>query len=153
MIHHFKTVTLGAFIVTLATFNAACDEAPEYGDIERDGHEAPEAAKKVEVPPAPCTAGVDPVDGVSPWIVCSASPSSAWISANSEGTYHARDICQSFGYKGVDKFGGTFGSVCGYDEIDASCTNPGSMFFDGAGLDSGTKKDPTLSFTVHWTCK
>ncbi len=104
--------------------------------------------------PEPCTQGTDPGTG-APWIICTASSNTAWISANNSGQYHPVLICQNLGYNTVGQWGGTFGSVCGYNQ-NSSCQNPGSMTFsntwNGTGNCGSDNFGPIICNTVHWTC-
>ena len=103
-------------------------------------------------PPAACTTGNDPVTS-SPWIVCQANQTSAWISANNGGTYHALTICKSLGYNGpITQFGGTCGNVCGYCQGATSCTSHGSETFDGSGNQGSDANGIILATTVTWLC-
>ncbi len=74
------------------------------------------------------------------YIVCRADTQSAWVSANTGGTYDASGVCNTLGYAGADAFGGTCGDVCGYcgDNVET---------YDGAG-GSLTR----LGYTVNWRC-
>ncbi|PRP90672.1 hypothetical protein ENSA5_62910 [Enhygromyxa salina] len=84
-----------------------------------------------------------------PWVICSIDQNSAWVAANTGGTYQADEICNFLGFNTLSNWGGTCGDVCGYCEGGASsCQNPGSMNFDGGG----DGNFPQLSFTVHWLC-
>jgi hypothetical protein len=80
-------------------------------------------------------------------VVCAADSNTAWISANTGGTYNALAICQSFGYNTVSAKGGTCGNVCGYCQSTTSCNSPGNRNFDNGG-----GAVTSLSFTVHWEC-
>ena len=86
--------------------------------------------------------GTDSSYESSDWVVCRADQQTAWVSADSGGEYDAVAVCQQLGYGGVDAWGGTCGSVCGY------CGEQGNEHFDGAG---GNSPD-YLSRTVHWRC-
>lgn len=93
-------------------------------------------------PPAVGTSGTAGRVSGDSWTVCRADTSTAWIAANSGGSYNAVEACQSVGYTSVTRWGGTCGTVCGY------CGTPGSETYDGSGA-----TDPTLiRFTVHWEC-
>jgi cysteine-rich repeat protein len=87
------------------------------------------------------------LNGGDPWVICSADGDTAWISANTGGTYQADLICEMLGYSFVADQGGTCGNVCGYCEGNTSCMNLGNMNFDGGGGNPSN-----LSFTVHWLC-
>ncbi|HBU49550.1 MAG TPA: hypothetical protein DEB46_14685 [Myxococcales bacterium] len=76
------------------------------------------------------------------WRVCRADANSAWIAANSRGTYDAHRACQSVGYARASSRGGTCGTVCGY------CGNIGREHYDGGGGDLSR-----LRLTVHWRCE
>jgi hypothetical protein len=104
-------------------------------------------------PPSTCVTGNDPETN-SPWVVCSADCGQAWISANTSGRYHARQICQDLGYQQVGQIGGTCGNVCGYCEggTTTSCMQPGKKNFDNAGNSGSDEFGPILSLTVQWTC-
>ena len=103
-----------------------------------------------------CDKGNDTGTG-SRYVVCEADPSQAWISADSNGTYHAELICQQLGYRTVSIWSGTCGNVCGYCQGATSCDNPGagpehesrpwSAF--NAGSDT---LGPMIAFTVQWRC-
>lgn len=91
-------------------------------------------------PPAGFTGTVGRISGDG-WKVCRADASTAWVAANSGGTYNAVETCQYLGYTGVNAQGGTCGTVCGY------CGTAGAETYDGGG------GSPTsMSFTVHWRC-
>lgn len=102
-----------------------------------------------------CEEGTDPETG-SPWVVCTADATTAWLSANSSGYYHAEQICQILGYSGVDRWGGTYGSVCGFGESETSCQSPGTEFFN-AGSDppnncGSDEYGGILCTSVQWEC-
>jgi hypothetical protein len=78
-----------------------------------------------------------------PWKVCRADNSTAWIAGMQYAIFDAVAICQKLGYTGVDKYGGTCGTVCGY------CGNNNETY-DGAGASCGFP--PKLCYTVHWRC-
>lgn len=104
-------------------------------------------------PPAQCLAGNSPTTS-SPYVVCSADSTSAWISANNDGTYYPLAICQALGYATVTAYGGTCGNVCGYCEGSTSCSSHGSETFDGSGAPSlaSLNSGGGLAYTVHWKC-
>lgn len=106
--------------------------------------------KKIVLPNA-CDGGKDPQTG-SPYVVCTASPSEAWLSANTGGTYHATEICQLLGYSKLGSFGGTCGTVCGYCDGNHSCNNLGTKKFDGSGNAGTDAYGQKLSNTVTWQC-
>jgi len=95
-----------------------------------------------DFPPQVGQQGQDGVAEGDPWIVCRADVNSAWVAANDGGTYDAVAACQALGYVGVDAWGGTCGTVCGY------CGEAGNETYDGAGGNS----PESLSQTVHWRC-
>jgi cysteine-rich repeat protein len=109
-----------------------------------------------EVPDV-CQQGNDPFTG-APWVVCSADATSAWISANNQGTYHPVTICQSLGYNTVGSWGGTCGDVCGYCQGGVtSCAATGNANFDfgawaGVGNCGNDGNGETICITVMWTC-
>jgi hypothetical protein len=103
-------------------------------------------------PQPACLQGVDPVDKVSKWITCQSDCNTAWVAANTGGTYHAGQICNGLGYSKVGMYGGTCGNVCGYCQQGVSCMNLGMMKFDGGGHQGDDMYGPILSFTVHWQC-
>jgi hypothetical protein len=102
-------------------------------------------------PPAACTAGFDTETG-SNWVVCTADCSKAWISANTGGTYHATQVCNTLGYGTLAAYGGTCGNVCGYCQAATTCSAPGTEKFDNAGNDGTDQYGQKLSFTVTWQC-
>lgn len=77
----------------------------------------------------------------SNWRVCRADSSTAWLAANTTGTYNAVTACNSIGYSTVDSQGGTCGTVCGY------CGTIGREYYDGGGGST-----TSLRYTVHWRC-
>jgi cysteine-rich repeat protein len=83
----------------------------------------------------------------NPWVICAISQNSAWVSANTGGTYNAVQICNHIGFANVAQYGGTCGNVCGYCQGATSCQAPGAMTFDMGGGPL-----PNLSTTVHWRC-
>jgi cysteine-rich repeat protein len=83
----------------------------------------------------------------NPWVICSYDGNTAWVAANTGGTYNATAICQMLGYNGVIDQGGTCGSVCGYCQQGTSCMNLGNMNFDGGGGNPAM-----MTNTVHWLC-
>jgi cysteine-rich repeat protein len=101
--------------------------------------------------PNVCDGGNDVGTGAA-WVVCAADADSAWISANTGGSYHHVLICQSLGYNGVGQIGGTCGNVCGYCEGPTSCAATGSQYFDGGGACGSDGLGELLCFTVMWTC-
>lgn len=105
-------------------------------------------------PPLPeaCDTGNDPRTS-DPWVVCAADANTAWISANSIGTYHAQAICTSLGYATVSQYGGTCGNVCGDCQAATSCTAPGNRTFDGQGNIGSDDLGILLSLTVMWECQ
>lgn len=92
--------------------------------------------------PAVGTTGTTGVISGAPWIVCRADSQTAWVAANNAGEYDGVAACQSLGYSGVNAWGGTCGTVCGY------CGQLGNEHYDGAGASSPTY----IRFTVHWRC-
>jgi hypothetical protein len=107
------------------------------------------------VPVEACNTGVDE-NTSSPWVVCEIKEESAWVSADSSGTYSADQICQSIGFSGMDRFGTTGGSVCGwYQGLTSSCNNTGSRVYNNNGLHDDTPGDRVLglALSVHWTCE
>jgi len=84
--------------------------------------------------------GVDTTYGAYDWVVCRADSDSAWISADSSGTYSPINVCEELGYTGVNAVGGTCGTVCGYCGQDIE-------HYDGAG---GSAEH--LEYTVTWRC-
>ncbi|MEK8180737.1 HYR domain-containing protein [Flavobacterium buctense] len=102
--------------------------------------------------PTACQIGTDPFTG-SGYVVCSAGPTGAWISANNSGIYHATYICQSLGYNAVGSYGGTCGSVCGYCTGGTSCSSPQvTTTFDGSGNGGTDAYGLILRYTVQWQC-
>ena len=100
--------------------------------------------------PSPCQTGTDPETN-SPWVVCLATASRAWIAANTGGTYHATQICNNLGYASVNRFGGTCGTVCGYCG-SGSCSANGNEIYDGGGNQGSDAFGLKLANTVHWEC-
>lgn len=92
-------------------------------------------------PPAVGTGGTTGVLAGDPWTVCRADTNTAWLAANTGGTYNAVEACESVGYASVTNQGGTCGDVCGY------CGNAGQETYDGGG-----GSVTSLSNTVHWEC-
>ena len=92
-------------------------------------------------PPAVGTGGTTGVLAGDPWTVCRADTNTAWLAANTGGTYNAVEACESVGYSSVTNQGGTCGDVCGY------CGNAGQETYDGGG-----GSVTSLSNTVHWEC-
>jgi hypothetical protein len=89
--------------------------------------------------------------------VCAADATTAWVSANNQGSYHPVLICQQLGYDTVGQWGGTCGNVCGYCEGPTSCDAPGSQFFDsgawpGFGNCGADGLGELMCLTVMWTC-
>ncbi len=76
-----------------------------------------------------------------PWKICRADASTAWLTSNSSGTYHAVNICKYLGYTGVNANGGTCGTVCGY-------CGSNSEQYDG----SNGCTLPMVCNTVAWRC-
>lgn len=101
--------------------------------------------------PPSCLTGNDPQTG-DPWVVCSSDTSSAWISANFRGQYHATEICNNLGYSTLSQFGGNCGNVCGYCEAYTDCTMLGNEFFEGNGDCGVDMYGQILCFTVMWQC-
>ncbi|MFO0633573.1 MAG: DUF4215 domain-containing protein [Nannocystaceae bacterium] len=106
--------------------------------------------------PAVCDGGFDPGTG-SAYIVCAADANTAWVSANSSGTYHPDLICQALGYTTAGQWGGTCGNVCGYCEGPTSCDATGSYYFDlgawnGQAFCGNDGLGPLICYTVMWTC-
>jgi cysteine-rich repeat protein len=124
---------------------AAGEECDDGNSVNGDGCTATCASES----PNQCTAGTDPVTG-SRWVVCDADAQTAWIShaVAGGGVFHSDLICQSLGYSRVLRFGGNFGSVCGFNEAGTSCSNLGSRVFEG----SNGCAFPTLCNTVTWEC-
>ena len=76
------------------------------------------------------------------WTVCRVGASDAWFSSDKSGQYKLHDICKRYGYsKGADKWGGNFGTVCGYFR------RPGYEYYNGGGLAGSI-----LRYSVHWRC-
>ncbi|MBK9755594.1 MAG: DUF4215 domain-containing protein [Nannocystis sp.] len=128
-----------------------CDDGNANG-----GDGCSSGCKKEAQGPKKCDQGNDPGTG-SPWVVCSADANTAWISANFEGQYHPVKICQNLGYATVGLWGGTAGSVCGLNQGNTSCTNPGQMVFtqgawQGAGNCGQDGLGPIVCKWVMWTC-
>jgi len=103
---------------------------------------------------AACTSGVDPETGAE-WIVCSATPTTMWISASTAcGDYHADQICAGLGYTSYAQQGSNFGSVCGYDQGTTSCLDPGVEYFDSsAAVSYDGANGIVFSGCVQWSCK
>jgi hypothetical protein len=100
--------------------------------------------------PLPCTTGTFGTDmGSDPWVVCEADTQTAWVSADTQGTYHIDDICVFLGYNFASAWGGTCGNTCGYCESPTSCMNTGNRFFDGS---TGCNPPQTHCSTVMWEC-
>jgi hypothetical protein len=100
-----------------------------------------------------CFLDVDPVNTSTQWTVCSATPTSAWISSVNGGNYHADAICKALGYNAVGQFGGNCGKICGYCGTTVfSCTTPGPQTFDGGGTCGTDALGQILCSTVMWTC-
>lgn len=100
--------------------------------------------------PTQCQGGNDPISG-DPWVVCSVTPTTAWIShvGASGGTYQTDQICTSLGYNIVSQYGGNCGDVCGYCEgAITSCSANGTRTFEG----SNSCAFPQMCFTVTWEC-
>jgi hypothetical protein len=105
-------------------------------------------------PPAVCLTGDDPGTGAD-WVVCAADCDTAWISANSWGTYHYVRICTDLGYSRAAQWGGTCGNVCGYCEAATSCGDTGNRFFDNGAGGPNCGNDaigPMICNTVMWEC-
>jgi Stigma-specific protein, Stig1 len=98
-----------------------------------------------------CVSGTDPETG-SPWVVCQANATEAWVSANNGGTYHAQQICQQLGYASLGQYGGTCGNVCGYCQGPTSCSSPGNKTFDGGGNEGTDAHGQIIGSTVQWQC-
>ena len=98
-----------------------------------------------------CETGVDPIND-SPWVICEASDTEVWVSADNGGTYNADLICQNLGFDEVGQYGGTCGNVCGYCEAATSCAAPGNKTFDSSGNQGEGDYGLILATTVHWTC-
>ncbi|MBN1502115.1 LPXTG cell wall anchor domain-containing protein [Candidatus Woesearchaeota archaeon] len=94
--------------------------------------------------------GTDTTYGSYNWKVCRADEDSAWVSADSSGTFSPINVCNGLGYSDVDAWGGTCGDVCGYCYGD-SYYNPSNIpnweHYDFAGGDK-----TYLAYTVHWRC-
>ncbi len=105
--------------------------------------------------PEQCDQGVDAHTN-SPWVVCEADASEAWISANNGGTYHPEEICKSLGYRTVDMWDGTCGNVCGYCQGPTSCSSHGSKVlnrtWDGIGNAGADEFGGRIHYTVFWRC-
>jgi hypothetical protein len=107
------------------------------------------------IPPEACDTGADE-NTDSPWVICEVTADSAWISANNTGTYSADQICQSIGFSGIDKFGTTCGSVCGWCQgTTSTCDSHGGRVYNNKGLqeDSSTPDNRVLGSSIHWTCQ
>ncbi len=99
-----------------------------------------------------CQTGTDPYTG-SPYVVCTANSTYAWISSVGFGTYHPVLICQQLGYAGMGRYGGTCDFVCGYCTSGTSCNNPQTnTTFDGAGNIGTDQYGMIIGYTVHWEC-
>ena len=88
-------------------------------------------------------------------MICSASCTTAWISASTlnGGHYHATQICNSLGYGVVGTYGGTCGTVCGYCNGNLnSCSQLGAQTFGLTGNCGSDANGLILCTTVHWTC-
>lgn len=92
-------------------------------------------------PPAVGTSSTVGVLAGDPWVVCRADTNTAWLSANTYGTYNAVEACQSVGYTSVTNQGGTYGYACGYNGT------PGYEYYSGNG-----GSVTSLQHTVHWEC-
>jgi len=101
-----------------------------------------------------CQTGNDPYTG-APYVVCTATPTYAWISANNFGQYHIDLICQSLGYAGIGRWGGTCGNVCGFCQGPTSCSSPGSATFSAGTSPNNCGSDshgPLWCNTIQWEC-
>jgi hypothetical protein len=103
-------------------------------------------------PPSACTTGTDPQTS-DPYTVCSADCNSIWISCSNGngGNYHATEICKSYGYNTLAKYGGNCGSVCGYCD-NSTCKAPGKQTFDMGGSCGMDANGQILCITVTWLC-
>ncbi len=128
---------------------AAGEECDDGNNTSNDGCDANCMS---EFPPV-CTTSTVGVQSGSPWVVCEASPSGAWLSHSVQGqggTYDPLAACQSIGYSQVGNFGGNCGDVCGYcSSSTTSCSNPGPKTFTGGGKSCGQQ---FLCITVMWEC-
>lgn len=133
---------------TVASANTSSGEEWECVVTAWDGEEyGPDATSAVTVatpisPPAVGTGGSYGVISGNNWTVCRADSSSAWVAANTSGTYNAHAICQQWGYAGATSQGGTCGTVCGY------CGTSGREYYDGGGGSLSS-----IRYTVHWKCE
>jgi len=93
-------------------------------------------------PPAVGTTGNAGVLSGSIWTVCRADNATAWVASTGGGQYNGVAACQALGYAGVNAWGGTCGTVCGY------CGSPNETY------DSNGGPTPPTNFgsTVHWRC-
>jgi len=110
-------------------------------DGEAEGPAGTSDAVEVRDLPAVGTTGSYGVDSGDRWYVCRADSDSAWVAADTRGTYRFRDICRHLGYSDSDAWGGTCGMRCGY------CGTSGREHYDGGG-----RSGDTLGITVHWRC-
>ncbi|MBL8682396.1 MAG: hypothetical protein JNK05_24735 [Myxococcales bacterium] len=100
--------------------------------------------------PAQCLSGT--TNATARWVVCRSDAATAWIAHATPGggSFQALAICQSFGYTRVARWGGTFNSICGYNQSTASCSMPGTPTFDGAG--GNPTSGAAIANTVMWEC-
>ena len=91
----------------------------------------------------PPPVGYEETSNGGTWRVCRADSSTAWISGKGSGVWNSVAICTSLGYSGVNAFGGTCGTVCGY-------CGSGAETYDNNGTSCGWP--PNLCYTVHWRC-
>ncbi len=134
--------------------NAAAGEQCDDGNpVGGDG--CSPACKMEATGPKKCDQGTDPGTG-SPWVVCEADANTAWLSSNNQGQFHILKICQNLGYKTVGLWGGTFGAVCGVNQV-SSCQQTGKKTFSegawkGVGNCGQDGLGPLVCKWVQWTC-
>jgi hypothetical protein len=102
-------------------------------------------------PPAACTTGKDATTQ-SPWVVCQATCSGAWISSNDgpvSNSYYALTICQSLGYATTGDWYGNWGDTCG----STAAASPGTSCTDlGTAVFSTAFTSEPIGETVEWQC-
>lgn len=100
---------------------------------------------------AACTTGKDLESG-DDYVVCASGATTAWVSSNPSGHYHAEQICKTLGYTALGPFGGTCGNICGHCEAPTTCSAPGTETFDGNGNCGSDAFGQILCSSVQWQC-